>query len=60
MYKCIFSVQWVEVPDYKVGDSIEMKLMRKSKGSVYVCPKSEWADRHGKPQNFQGIDLCIL
>ncbi|CAG5120835.1 unnamed protein product, partial [Candidula unifasciata] len=41
----------VETKDYKVGDEIEMKLMRKSKGSVYVCPKSEWTDREGVPHN---------
>jgi len=47
------SVQWVEVPDFKVGDSIEMKLMRKSKGSVYVAPKPDWKERNGVPLNFQ-------
>ncbi|GFS13407.1 RING finger protein 10, partial [Elysia marginata] len=36
------SVQSITVPDYKVGDTIEMKLMRKSKGSVFVCPEEEW------------------
>lgn len=43
------SVQNVTVPDFKVGDEIEMKLMRKSKGSVFVCPEEEWSgvtERH--------------
>ncbi|XP_005112583.1 RING finger protein 10 isoform X1 [Aplysia californica] len=46
------SVRWVKVPDYKVGDTIELKLMRKSKGSVYVCPKKQWTDRQGVPHNL--------
>jgi len=47
------SVQWVEVPDYKVGDTIEMQLMQKSKGCVYVSPKPDWTDRKGLPHNFK-------
>lgn len=47
------SVKWMEVPDYKIGDTIDMKLMRKSKGSVYVCPKFEWRERSGVPHNFK-------
>lgn len=50
----------VETKDYKVGDEIEMKLMRKSKGTVYVCPKSEWKDREGVPHNIDGKDDCLL
>jgi len=50
------SVQWVEVPDYKVGDTIEMQLMRKNKGCVYVCPKPDWTDRKGLPHNFKDGD----
>uniref|UniRef100_A0A0B7ALL1 E3 ubiquitin-protein ligase RNF10 n=1 Tax=Arion vulgaris TaxID=1028688 RepID=A0A0B7ALL1_9EUPU len=46
------SVLCVETSDYKVGDFIELKLMRKSKGSVYVCPKSQWTDREGVPHNI--------
>ncbi|XP_055862144.1 RING finger protein 10-like [Biomphalaria glabrata] len=46
------SVQCIEVPEYKVGDEIEMRLMQKSKGSVYTCPKSEWKDRSGLPHNI--------
>ncbi|RUS77856.1 hypothetical protein EGW08_014369 [Elysia chlorotica] len=37
------SVQTITVPDYKVGDDIEMKLMRKSKGSVFVYPEEDWS-----------------
>ena len=56
-FTCIYlvnSVKWMEVPDYKIGDTIDMKLMRKSKGSVYVCPKFEWRERSGVPHNFKG------
>ncbi|CAL1529927.1 unnamed protein product [Lymnaea stagnalis] len=51
------SVQCIEVPEYKVGDEIEMKLMRKSKGSVYTSPKSEWKDRCGTPHNINDGDI---
>lgn len=47
------SVLCVETTNYKVGDIIEMKLMRKSKGSVYVCPKPEWTDKEGVPHNIE-------
>lgn len=50
----------VETRDFKVGDEIEMKLMRKSKGSVYVCPKSEWKDREGVPHNIDGKRSVLI
>ncbi|KAH9525668.1 RING finger protein 10 [Bulinus truncatus] len=51
------SVKCIEVPEYKVGDVIEMRLMQKSKGSVYISPKSEWKDRFGVPHNINDGDI---
>ncbi|GFO44352.1 hypothetical protein PoB_007085700 [Plakobranchus ocellatus] len=47
------SAQNIVVPDYKVGDEIEMKLMRKSKGSVFVCPQEDWT---GKEEGHLNMD----
>ncbi|XP_041349388.1 RING finger protein 10-like [Gigantopelta aegis] len=54
--KDLKSVLTKTVHQYRPGEEITMKLMKREKGTTYSVPKSQWDKRDGKPHSVEDGD----